>query len=85
MKLCTSSFVRFRVSEILSTCDPRNVLFLKIHASEICASQGPPVVVSALKGTFSASVIGLELNQFTFAVMIWNLIQKTQLQWWANP
>ena len=44
VKLCTSSFVELRSSEILSICYPRNGLYLKIHASEICSSQGPPVV-----------------------------------------
>ena len=49
VKLCTSSFVKHRASEILSTCYPRNGLYLKIRASEIRASeirasQGPPVV-----------------------------------------
>ena len=48
VKLCTSSFEKFRASEILSTCNPRNGLFLKnraseIRTSEIRASQGPPV------------------------------------------
>ena len=48
VKLCTSSFEKFRASEILSTCNPRNGLFLKNRASEIRtnkirASQGPPV------------------------------------------
>ena len=47
MKLCTSSLVKIRASEIFSTCYPRNGLYLKIRASEIrtCeirASQGPP-------------------------------------------
>ena len=46
--LCTSSFVKLRASEILSTCYQRNGLNLKIRASEIRtseirASQGPPV------------------------------------------
>ena len=51
VKLCTSSFVKHRASEILSTCYPRNGLYLKIRASEIRASeirasQGPPVAVN---------------------------------------
>ena len=46
VKLCTSSFVKLRASEILSTCNPRSGVQLKIrvseiHTSEICASQGP--------------------------------------------
>ena len=50
VKLCTSSFVKLRASEILSTCYPRNGVYLKIRASEIRtsdirASQGPPVSV----------------------------------------
>ena len=49
VKLCTSSFVKLRASEIHSTCYPRISLYLKIcvseiHASEIRASQGPPVI-----------------------------------------
>ena len=49
VKLCTSSFVKLRASEILSTCYPRNGLHLKIRASEIRtseirASQGPSVL-----------------------------------------
>ena len=49
VKLCTSSFIKLRASEILSTCYLRNGLFLKIRAieirtSEICASQGLPVI-----------------------------------------
>ena len=49
VKLCTSSFEKFRASEILSTCNQRNGLFLKnraseIRTSEIRASQGPPVL-----------------------------------------
>ena len=41
-------FSKIRASEILSTCNPRNGLFLKnraseIRTSEIRASQGPPV------------------------------------------
>ena len=43
VKLCTSMFSKIRASEILSTCYPRNGLHLKIRASEIRASQGPPV------------------------------------------
>ena len=48
VKLCTSSFLKLRASEILSTCYPRNGVHLKIRASEIRtseirASQGPPV------------------------------------------
>ena len=48
LKLCSSSFVKLRASEILSTCYPRNGVYLKIRASEIRtseirASQGPPV------------------------------------------
>ena len=48
VKLCTSSFVKLRASEIFSTCYPRNGVYLKIRASEIRtseirASQGPPV------------------------------------------
>ena len=48
VKLCTSMFSKIRASEILSTCYPRNGVYLKIraseiHTSEICASQGPPV------------------------------------------
>ena len=48
VKLCTSSCVKLRASEILSTCYPRNGVYLKIRASEIRtseirASQGPPV------------------------------------------
>ena len=39
MKLCTRSFEKFRASEILSTCNPRNGLFLKNRASEICTSE----------------------------------------------
>ena len=42
-------FLKHRASEIFSTCYPRNGLHLKIRASEIrtseiCASQGPPVI-----------------------------------------
>ena len=49
VKLCTSMFSKIRASEILSTCYPRNGVYLKIRASEIRtseihASQGPPVV-----------------------------------------
>ena len=43
VKLCTSSFVKLCASEILNMCYPRNSLYLKIRASEIRASQGPPV------------------------------------------
>ena len=48
VKLCTSMFSKIRASEILSTCYPRNGVYLKIRASEIRtseirASQGPPV------------------------------------------
>ena len=51
VKLCTSSFEKFRASEILSMCNPRNGLFLKnraseIRTSEIRASQGPPVCLA---------------------------------------
>ena len=54
VKLCTSSFIKLRASEIHSTCYPRNGLHLKIraseiHTSEIHASQGPPVHQIALK------------------------------------
>ena len=50
VKLCTSSFVKLLASEILSTCYPRNGVYLKIHASEIrtseiCARQGPSPIV----------------------------------------
>ena len=46
VKLCTSSFAKLRASKILSTCYPRNDIYLKIRASEIRtskihASQGP--------------------------------------------
>ena len=49
VKLCTSSFVKLRASEIFITCYPRNGVYLKIRASEIRtseirASQGPPVL-----------------------------------------
>ena len=49
VKLCTDSFVKLRASEILSTCCPRNGVYLKfrtseIRTSEIRASQGPPVL-----------------------------------------
>ena len=43
MKLCTSPFVNIHASEILSMCNPRRGLYLKLCASEIRASQGPPV------------------------------------------
>ena len=48
VKLCTSSFVKLRASEIFITCYPRNGVYLKTRASEIRtsefrASQGPPV------------------------------------------
>ena len=33
VKLCTSSFVKLRTSDILSTCYPRNGVYLKIRAS----------------------------------------------------
>ena len=46
VELYTSSFVKLRASEILSTCYPRNGVYLKIRASEIRASQGPPVLSS---------------------------------------
>ena len=41
-------FSKLRASEILSMCNPRNGVYLKISASEICTSetraiQGPPV------------------------------------------
>ena len=50
VKLCTSMFSKIRASEILSTCYPRNGVYLKIRASEIRtseirASQGPPVEI----------------------------------------
>ena len=49
----TSSSVKHGASEILSTCYPRNGLYLKIRASEmrtseIRASQGPPVLRNIL-------------------------------------
>ena len=49
VKLCTTSFVKLRASEILSKCYPRNGMYLKIlasriHTSDISASQGPPVI-----------------------------------------
>ena len=48
VKLCSSTCVKIGTSEIFSMCYPRNGLFLKIHASEICTSeiresQGPHV------------------------------------------
>ena len=48
VKLCTSMFSKLRASEILSMCNPRNGVYLKIRSieirsSEIHASQGPPV------------------------------------------
>ena len=43
VKLCTSTFAKLDASEILRTCYPRNALNLKIRASEIRTSQGPPV------------------------------------------
>ena len=48
VKLSASSFVKLRASEILSTCYPRNGVYLKIRVSEIRtseirSSQGPPV------------------------------------------
>ena len=43
VKLCTSMFSKIRASEILSTFNSRNCLYLKIRAFEIRASQGPPV------------------------------------------
>ena len=49
VKLCTSMFSKIRASEILSTCYPRNGVYLKIRASEIRASQGPPVQRLSLK------------------------------------
>ena len=54
VKLCTSSFVKLRASEILSTCYPRNGLYLKVHASEIRtgairASKGSPVIDAQVK------------------------------------
>ena len=54
MKLCTSSFVKLRASEILITCYPRIGLYLKICASEfrtseIPANKGPPVYVFSFK------------------------------------
>ena len=50
VKLCTSMFSKIRASEILSTCYPRNGVYLKIRASEIRtseirASKGPPVLL----------------------------------------
>ena len=39
VRLCTSSFVKIRASEIFSTCYPRNGLYLKIRASEIRTSE----------------------------------------------
>ena len=39
VKLCTSSFVKLRGSEILSTCYLRNGIFLKFHASKIRTSK----------------------------------------------
>ena len=38
VKLCTSSLIKIRASEIFSTCYPRYGLHLKIRASEIRAS-----------------------------------------------
>ena len=57
VKLCTSSFVNLRASEILNTCYPRNGLCLKIRASEIRtseirSSQGPPVFQNSLLDMF---------------------------------
>ena len=60
VKLCTSSLVKLHASGILSTCYPRNGLYLKIRGSEIrtseiCASQGPLVfeyVLSSIVGGF---------------------------------
>ena len=48
VKLFPSSFLKFRASEILNTCYPRNGLCLKVRAieirtSEIRASQEPLV------------------------------------------
>ena len=53
VKLCTSSFAKLRASKILSTCYPRNDIYLKIraseiHTSEIRASQGSHVHQIAL-------------------------------------
>ena len=56
VKLCTSTFLKLRASEILGTCYPRSGVCLKIcaseiHASEIRASQGPPVIICLKKVT----------------------------------
>ena len=50
VKLCTSTFAKLRDSKILSTCYPRNDIYLKIRGSEIRtskihASLGPPVIL----------------------------------------
>ena len=55
VKLCTSMFSKIRASEILSTCYPRNGVYLKIRASEIRASQGPPVVRNEITSSPSSA------------------------------
>ena len=66
VELCTSSFVKLRASEILSTCYPRNGLYLKIRASEIrtsenLASQGPPVLLFTLSADHQLKVETVKL------------------------
>ena len=60
VKLCNSMFSKIRACEILSTCYPRNGVYLKIRASEIrtseiCASQGPPVILSRVNPEIALS------------------------------
>ena len=59
VKLFTSPLIKFCTSENFSTCYQRNGLFLKIHACENCASQGPPIIgiSSVIAGLFKNALI----------------------------
>ena len=83
-KLYTSSFVKLFASEILSTCYPRNGLYLKIRASEILiseirASKGPPVKAISEKSSFnlfSNTPLFFEHNFLKWCMSGHNLIEK---------
>ena len=63
VKLCTSMFSKIRASEILSTCYPRNGVYLKIRASEIHTSE---IRASQVIFHFEAGPLGpLFLNPIT--------------------
>ena len=79
VKLCTSTFSKLRASEILSTCYPRNGVYLKIRASEICTSE-----IRASQGTHVAFTIpfGFTETDYQFNVHTINILPSTHS--WAE-